>query len=132
MSSDELMPPCTKMTSSTTTSFPSLLPTHMCTHAAARQCQASHSQGNTGVVGSAQHPNVPWPVVSPDMAPIEHVWDGIGRHLQTRGHHENLPALEAALVYEWNTLPQAFFQRLVVSMRRHTACLNARGGHTRH
>ena len=82
----------------------------------------------------AQHniPTLLWPAVTPDMAPIEHVWDEIGRRLQTRGHRQNLPALEAALVYEWNILPQAFFQRLVNSMRRHTACLNARGGHARY
>ena len=84
------MPPCTKITSATTTSF-------------------HHSQGNKALLAQHNIPTLPWSAVSPDTAPIEHIWDGIRHRLQARGHHQNLLALEAALVYEWNTLPQAFF-----------------------
>lgn len=74
-----------------------------------------------------------WPAMSPDMAPIEHVWDEIGRRLYRRPQMHTIAALEAALVQEWNNLPQAFFQTLVNSMRRRcTACVRARGGHTRY
>ena len=71
--------------------------------------------------------------MSPDMAPIEHVWDEIGRRLYRRPQMHTIAALEPALVQEWNNLPQAFFQTLVNSMRRRcTACVRARGGHTRY
>ena len=54
---------------------------------------------------------MPWPALSPDMAPNEHVWDELGRRLYRRQHIQNL---EAAFVQEWNQLPQAFFQNLGV------------------
>ena len=57
-----------------------------------------------------------WPAMSPDMAPIEHVWDEIGRRLYRRPQMHTIAALEAALIQEWNSLPQAFFQTLVNSM----------------
>jgi len=77
---------------------------------------------------------LPWPAVSPDMAPIEHVWD----ELQRRIHHRprpptTLPELRRALQEEWDTIPQAFLANLVNSMRRRCrACVDALGGHTRY
>jgi transposase len=28
--------------------------------------------------------SVPWPAMSPDLNPIEHIWDMLGNHIQAR------------------------------------------------
>ena len=62
---------------------------------------------------------LPWPAVSPDLSPIEHVWDEMERRLR---HLPNQPVTLAemglALIRIWNNIPQAFFNNLVRSMRR--------------
>ena len=74
------------------------------------------------------------PALSPDLSPIEHLWDEFGR----RNRHRKIPPktpeeLRDALVHEWNKIPQTFFQRLVGSMRwRCEAAVAAGGGHTRY
>lgn len=75
-----------------------------------------------------------WPAYSPDLAPIEHAWDELGRRLHSNHAPPNNRAdLARLLSAEWQAIPQVFFQRLVDSMRRRcTACLAARGGHTRY
>lgn len=76
---------------------------------------------------------MPWPSLSPDMAPIEHAWDELGRRVREGSRPNNLQDLEQALHREWAQIPQAFFQRLVDSMRRRCmACVDAEGGHTRY
>ena len=79
-------------------------------------------------------PVLPWPAVSPDLSPIEHAWDEMGRRLrQAPNQPLTLAALGQILVGIWNNIPQAFFTRLVSSMRRRClACINANGGHTRY
>ena len=74
----------------------------------------------------------PWPAVSPDMNPIEHIWDYLGRKVRDRGNAHNLRDLENALIQEWNNIPNVYIRRYVRSMRgRLAACINSRGGHTR-
>jgi len=75
----------------------------------ARGSMACLTQNNINVL--------PWPSLSPDMAPIEHVWDEIGRRIAAGRHPTTVAQLEQRLVFEWNHLPQAFFQTLVNSMR---------------
>ena len=48
---------------------------------------------------------LPWPAVSPDMNPIEHIWDYLGRKIRARGNVHNLRDLENALIQEWNNIP---------------------------
>ena len=75
---------------------------------------------------------VPWPAVSPDMNPIEHIWDYLGRKVRARGNVHNLKDLENAFIQEWNNIPNVVIRRYVRSMRgRLAACINRRGGHTR-
>ena len=77
---------------------------------------------------------MPWPASSPDLAPIEHVWNEFGRRVYTRPNkHTTVNGLRRALTEEWNNIPQTVIQSIILSMRRRcTACINARGGHTRY
>ncbi|GFU91192.1 transposable element Tcb2 transposase [Trichonephila clavipes] len=59
------------------------------------------------------------PAHSPDLNPIEHVWDALGRRIAARLHHpENTQQLKQMLIEEWARLPQEMLHRLVLSMRR--------------
>ncbi|GFX49808.1 transposable element Tcb2 transposase [Trichonephila clavipes] len=72
-----------------------------------------------------------WPARSPDLNPIEHVWDFLGRRLAAR----TLPPvtireLRLALQDEWAELPQQLIDTLILSMgRRCETCLAVRGDH---
>ncbi|GFV72004.1 transposable element Tc1 transposase [Trichonephila clavipes] len=60
-----------------------------------------------------------WPAFSPDLNPIEHVWDTLGRCIAARLHHpENTQQLKQMLIEEWALLPQEMLHQLVLSMRR--------------
>ena len=76
---------------------------------------------------------LPWSAVSPDMNPIEHIWDYLGRKVRARGNVHNLRDLENVLIQEWNNIPNVVIRRYVRLMRgRLAACINSRGGHTRY
>lgn len=82
-----------------------------------------------------QNVNVlPWPAVSPDLSPIEHAWDELKRRLRRQPNQPmTLDQLAQMLTRIWNAIPQAFFSRLIGSMRRRCqACIDANGGHTRY
>ncbi|GFU36209.1 transposable element Tcb2 transposase [Trichonephila clavipes] len=73
-----------------------------------------------------------WPACSPDLNPIEHVWDMLGRRIAARPRP---PAavrdLEIALLEEWNSIPQSLIDNLIASMaNRCAAVLAVRGDHT--
>ena len=74
-----------------------------------------------------------WPANSPDLAPIEHVWDILGRRLHANHPQAaNMAQLFEFLQQEWLAIPQATLVTLVQSMRqRCIECLAANGGHTR-
>ena len=73
---------------------------------------------------------MPWPCLSPDLNPIEHLWDELGQRVQSRPvRPANVIQLELALQHEWLAIPHNFIQRLINSMRqRCVAVVNARGG----
>ncbi|GFT91331.1 putative transposable element [Trichonephila clavipes] len=59
-----------------------------------------------------------WPAYFPDLNPIEHVWDALGRHIAARLHHpENTQQLEQMLIKEWALLPQEMLHQLVLTTR---------------
>ncbi|GFV00922.1 transposable element Tcb2 transposase [Trichonephila clavipes] len=66
-----------------------------------------------------------WPTRSPDLNPIEYVWDFLGRRLAAR----TLPPvtireLRLALKDEWAAMPQQLIDTLILSMgRRCETCL---------
>ncbi|GFV76097.1 transposable element Tcb2 transposase [Trichonephila clavipes] len=72
-----------------------------------------------------------WPARSPDLNPIDHVWDFLGRRLAAR----TLPPvtireLRLALQDEWAAMPQQLIDTLILSMgRRCETCLAVRGDH---
>jgi len=75
---------------------------------------------------------LPWPARSPDLNPIEHVWDILGRRMQHRAC-QNLNQLFDALKEEWHAIPQEDLDSLIRSMPRRVGwVISARGGHTRY
>lgn len=76
-----------------------------------------------------------WPARSPDLSIIEHVWDILGRRLQSEYTNPpySLDILSQRLIDQWNLIPQMDIQNLYRSMsRRLSECIQARGGHTRY
>ncbi|GFU69057.1 transposable element Tcb2 transposase [Trichonephila clavipes] len=71
---------------------------------------------------------LPWPARSPDLSPIEHVCDVLGRQLQPSRDTGELTAQMQRL---WQDLPQGVISDIIESMpRRISACIAARGGFT--
>ncbi|GFW69200.1 transposable element Tcb1 transposase [Trichonephila clavipes] len=73
-----------------------------------------------------------WPAGSPDMNPIEHVWDALGRRVAGRQPHpQTLQGLERALLEEWDRIPQLVINSLIDSMPlRCSTLLAVCGNHT--
>ncbi|GFX28947.1 transposable element Tcb1 transposase [Trichonephila clavipes] len=58
-----------------------------------------------------------WPVYSPDLNPIEHVWDMLGRRIAVRRPPLTcLPELRRALLDKWCNIPQDQFDNLILSI----------------
>lgn len=73
-----------------------------------------------------------WPANSPDMNPIENMWDFVSRAVRNRNNSpQNGEELVAAAEEEWNNIPQETINRLIVSMHtRVNMLLRNRGGYT--
>ena len=80
-----------------------------------------------------------WPPYSPDLTPIEHMWDELDRKVRERRNHPpppppaTLAQLRNALIIEWNNIPMRTVNALVNSIqRRIRVATAARGWHTRY
>ncbi len=79
-------------------------------------------------------PVLAWPAYSPDMSPIEHVWDALDRRIRQRVPvPANIQQLRTTIEEEWTNFPQATTNNLINSIRRRCVALReANGGHTRY
>jgi transposase len=60
---------------------------------------------------------LPWPANSPDLNPIEHVWDFLGKRVRRRQlRSETLNGLRVALEEECAEIPQYYIATLIQSM----------------
>ena len=73
-----------------------------------------------------------WPASSPDLNPIEHVWDALGRRIADRpAPPTTVSQLQIALMEEWPGISQEFIDHLIASMPcKCETVLAVRGYHT--
>ncbi|GFS55324.1 transposable element Tcb2 transposase [Trichonephila clavipes] len=73
-----------------------------------------------------------WPECSPDMNPIQHIWDTLRRRVSGRQPPpQTLQELERALLEEWDRIPQLVINSLIDSMpQRCSTLLAVHGNHT--
>ncbi|GFT89781.1 hypothetical protein TNCV_1665511 [Trichonephila clavipes] len=64
-----------------------------------------------------------WPARSPDLNPIENVWDALGRQVAGRNYPlTNKNTLIRALTEEWDKLPQQLLDNVVQNGDRFNSC----------
>ncbi|MBJ5664516.1 hypothetical protein JGG94_23430 [Salmonella enterica subsp. enterica serovar Infantis] len=76
-------------------------------------------------------PMLPWTPMSPDLSPIKHVWNMIGRRLRDLPQPQSDDDLWRMVDSIWSSIPQDTIRTLMSSVpRRVAACIAARGGPT--
>ena len=92
----------------------------------ARICKVFLANNNVQPLG--------WPPYSPDLSPIEHLWDHLDRQVrQCQPLSATRAQLTRALVEGWNNIPIRRINSLMNSMtRRIRAMTRANGGHSRY
>ena len=78
--------------------------------------------------------SLPWPAQSPDLNPIEHVWDYLERRVRGRSPTPKSKAdLVSALQEEWVTISPEYLENLVSGMpRRVHAVIDNKGYPTKY
>ena len=75
---------------------------------------------------------LPWPSQSPDLNPIEHIWEEMKTKLENKPC-KNINELESAIFQCWKDISTSVTSKLVASMpSRCAAVIAARGGHTKY
>ena len=74
---------------------------------------------------------LPWPAKSPDLNPIEHIWDLLKRSIKSLPQAQTVQALEQRTRQIWQQITQQTIQGYIQSMRKRClAVIRAQGGHT--
>ena len=75
-----------------------------------------------------------WPAQSPDLNPIEHLWEHLKRQLaKYEGEPKSIHELWTRVEAEWEKIPKEVCVDLIKSMpRRVAAVLKAKGGYTKY
>ncbi len=71
-----------------------------------------------------------WPILSPDLNPIEHLW-GILRRKVEESKVSNIHQLRDVVLEEWKRTPVATCEALVNSMPKRVKIMENNGGHTK-
>ncbi|UYV70282.1 hypothetical protein LAZ67_7002362 [Cordylochernes scorpioides] len=71
---------------------------------------------------------LPWPPYSPDLSPIEHVWDIIGRRLHALPQPRSEDELWQMVERDWRATPQDSIRTLIDSLPRRVAACIAQDG----
>ena len=93
------------------------------------------AKGVTNWIREKKIKNLPdWPSQSPDLNPIEHLWNELKRRLNNRKKRpKNATELEIALKEEWSLIPHQTYSNLIKSMpRRLEACILNNGWPTQY
>jgi transposase len=77
---------------------------------------------------------LPWPSVSPDLNPIEHVWNDVNIRIRAaKTQPQNIEELMIAVKREWEATSTEYIKKLFDSMNsRLRAVIAAKGGYTRY
>ena len=71
-----------------------------------------------------------WTAQSPDLYPIEYLWNEVEDRLRARPNRpKSVPDLTNALVDEWKKVPSAMFQHSIGKpFKKSAGCYNSKGG----
>lgn len=73
-----------------------------------------------------------WPAKSPDLNPIENLWELVDRQIR-KNTHKNKAELRQAIEDAWRAVPSSVLVSLMESMpRRCSAVIKAKGQHTKY
>jgi DDE superfamily endonuclease len=102
--------------------------------------QQDHAPGHASaftqsVIAAAGLRVIEWPPFSPDLSPIETIWDDMKDYIQEHYPkvHSSYKRLRAAIQEAWESITHERIRELVHSMRaRCQAVIDAEGGHTKY
>jgi transposase len=73
-----------------------------------------------------------WPPQSPDLSPIEQIWDYVKSKMDTT-ERSSKEVMWKKIQKEWNKIPKKVLRKYILSLKsRCAACLNAKGYHTKY